>query len=729
MSDLSFDAAVQLIREGQSVSDVTSQLVACLSTPEKLSVLTGPLTFWPGIKALFVGGLNKGPYILGAVDRLGIPGIRFCDGPRGVVLGEATCFPIAMARGATWDVALEERVGAVMAVECRAKGANTSGSICINLPRHPAWGRIQETYGEDPLLLGEFGLALTRALQDGGVMACVKHFALNSMENARFHVDVTIDEASLHEVFLPHFEMAVREGRAMSVMSAYNSVNGEWCGQNDMLLNRVLRDMWGFKYFTISDWVFGLRDSSKSILNGLDLEAPFAQIRSNLQKELNAGLFTMANVEESASRLISSQLELYSKRTITDPESNVVLCGEHRDLSREVAAKSMVLLKNEAIDGTNQPLLPIDETKVKKCAVIGQLADAKNTGDWGSSYVNSPHIVTPYEGIKAALPEATVTLTASDSPVEAAKAAREADFALVVVGYGAMDEGENLSGNNPASLIPIPSLIELVRDALPTVFQVIKGKLGLGGSGLTPGGKSGGDRKSLRLPPRNLHLINAVRQASPKTVVAIIASGAVIMEDWIDNVESVLINWYSGCEGGHALADVLLGRVDASGRLPFSIPKSEDDLPFFDISAKTITYDKWFGQRLLDKKGVTARYPLGHGCSYTSFQIGGLRVEQQKDIISIEVEVTNTGSRDGRHILQAYGLPLGAGEDFPLRVLLGFKPVDLQTGETKKVHIAARTNPLKRFRNGEFVLASHEVEIEVGAFAGDRASFTKLEFP
>ena len=235
-----FDDARRAVAEGTSIADATRALVANLTEYERLWCLDGDAPTWAGLKFLADDGYHKAVFTGAEVDRIGFPGIRFSDGPRGAVVGNATAFPVAMARGATWDVDLEERIGDAIGSELRAVGANLTGAVCINLLRHPAWGRAQETYGEDPHHVGEFGAALTRGLQRH-VMACVKHFACNSMENARFSVDVQVDDVALHEVYLPHFRRVVEEGVA-SVMSAYNSVNGEWCGQSHQLLTDVLRD-------------------------------------------------------------------------------------------------------------------------------------------------------------------------------------------------------------------------------------------------------------------------------------------------------------------------------------------------------------------------------------------------------------------------------------------------------------------------------------------------------
>jgi beta-glucosidase len=262
---------------------------------------------------MMVDGYNLQPYVHGEVARLGIPGTRFVDGPRGCVAGNGTAFPVAMARGATWDVDLEEAIGNAIGREIRAQGGNFFGGVCINLARHPAWGRAQETYGDDPHLLGEMGAALTRGTERY-VMACVKHYALNSMENARFTVDVEVDEATLHDVYLPQFKRALDEG-ASAVMASYNAVNGEWAGQNRVLLTEVLRDLWAWDGITATDFVWGMRDGAAALEAGMDLEEPFAQQRAaHLRDQLDAGETSWVAVERSALRILATQLRSYATR-------------------------------------------------------------------------------------------------------------------------------------------------------------------------------------------------------------------------------------------------------------------------------------------------------------------------------------------------------------------------------------------------------------------------------
>ncbi|MFM8794682.1 MAG: glycoside hydrolase family 3 protein, partial [Acidimicrobiales bacterium] len=272
-----YETALENVRGGAAARDEARTLVGMMTTEEKIHCLDGGVPTWEGLRDIGSGGYHMRPFRACWVPRLGIPGFHFSDGPRGVVVGSATAFPVSMARGASFDVDLEERIGDAIGRELRVIGADLYGGVCVNLLRHPAWGRAQETYGEDPHHVGELGAALTRGAQRH-VMATVKHFALNSMENARFTVDVQCDERTLHEVYLPHFRRIVAEGVA-AVMSAYNSVNGEWAGESQPLLTDVLRIEWGFDGMVISDWIFGLRDGVKSVRAGLDVEMPYRMIR------------------------------------------------------------------------------------------------------------------------------------------------------------------------------------------------------------------------------------------------------------------------------------------------------------------------------------------------------------------------------------------------------------------------------------------------------------------
>ncbi|KAJ9144172.1 Glycoside hydrolase family 3 protein [Pleurostoma richardsiae] len=717
---LTFQDAADAIKRGQKTNFEAAQaLLSQLSTKERLSLLDGDDAFYPGLRIILLDRYNREPFVMGAVPRLGIPGIRFSDGPRGVVMGASTAFPVSMARGATWDTSLERRVGDAIGREAKAQGANYFAGVCVNLPRHPAWGRIQETYGEDPLLLGEFGVAIIQGVQRH-IMACVKHFALNSMENARFKVDVVVEEDVLHEVYLPHFRRIVEAGVA-SVMSSYNSVRGEFAGQNGELLNDILRHQWGFSGFVMSDFIFGLRDAVLSLENGLDIEAPFSQQRAMyLPRALESGRLDPTIIDRACVRILAKQLSFHVQTEPSLPDPSVVFSEEHRALAREVAARSMVLLKNDEVEGAR--LLPLDATRLSKVALVGRLSNVANTGDRGSSQVFPPEVVTPFDGLKAALPGADIILSDTDSVEDAREAAAGADVVICVVGYDASDEGEYVVPafkSNPElkDLFPPPRT-----DQDKETLKIIEG--GYTGpqpsTGIEVG--AGGDRKSLRLRPRDIDLIKATSASNPGVIVVVITAGAVIMEEWKGLVPGLVVSWYSGSEGGCALADILLGRLDASGRLPFSIPKDESHLPFFDRLASTIQYDRWFGQALLDKLGVEAAFPLGFGLSYTTFRTSDIRVGDYhrgsgQESLSVSAQVENTGPRQGRCIVQVYGraeLP-----DFPKRVLLGFVPVDLAAGKKGDITITASLRPLQRWRGGVFVMPNKDVVIEVAAFSGD----------
>ncbi len=677
-----FAKAVQAVIEGSEPTKEAEKLYESLTESEKLSLLDGDTPFWLGLRSMLVEGYNLKPYVHGEISRLGIPGIRFVDGPRGCVAGHGTAFPVSIARGATWDVALEEEIGEAIGREIRAQGGNFFGGVCINLPRHPAWGRVQETYGDDPFHLGEFGAALTRGVERFA-MACVKHFALNSMENARFKVDVTVDLEALHDVFLPHFKKTLDEG-ASAIMASYNSVNGEWMGQNKYFLTEVLRDIWGWGGITVTDFIWGIRDGVISLEAGMDIEEPFSQQRAtHLKNQLEEGKASWADVKRSGVRIIETQLRSYAARNPLEADESVMACESHRQLARLSAARSMVLLKNDPVEG--KPVLPI-EIEVASIAVIGRLATQANLGDHGSSNVRPPSFVSPIDGIRSLFKNAEITLITDDDPQTCAAAASKAEVAIVVVGYTAEDEGEYIGTDTMSQ----PELMSLF-PPMPDGFNFFD-TTGLKPNESIPPVMSegqGGDRASLRLRPIDSEIITSVSKANSRTVVAIVAAGAVITQEWQDMVPATLIMWYAGMEGGHALADVLSGKENPSGRLPFSIPTSEKHLSFFDSNATSITYDRFHGQRLLDHLGVKAAFPHGFGLSYTTFSIEKATVTKIKDNqVQIHVNVKNTGDRDGRHVVQVYGIRKSGRYKDEL-MLTGFAVSNIKSGESAGINVDA----------------------------------------
>lgn len=602
--------------------------VAGLSDPELLHLVSGDGPALKGNLAM-AKRYNPVPIEAGRLDRRGIEGVRFTDGPRGVVMGRSTAFPVPMARGAAFDPDLEERIGDAIGVEARAQGANFFGGVCINLLRHPAWGRAQETYGEDPHLLGELGAALVRGSQRH-VMACIKHYACNSMENSRFWVDVKIDEADLRDLYLPHFKRCVDEGAA-SVMSAYNKVNGDWCGGNRHLLTEILKEDWGFDGFVISDFTFGVRGSAVDCFEaGLDVEMPFGWRFKKLGRALRRGRLDRSRLVDAATRLLHQQ-ERQAERG--EPERYVpgaVASPEHRALAREAAVAGTVLLQNDG-------LLPFDPERTRSVAVIGKLATIANTGDLGSSRVRAPEVVTLLDGLRAAGDRHGVTIEHDDGsdPEAAAALAARCDAVVVAVGNTFRDEGEWV-------------------------------------------GKDGGDRKRLTLRPVDEALVQRVARANARTAVVLFGGSVFVTEAWRSQVGALVMAWYAGMEGGAALADVLFGDEVPGGRLPCSWPMRAQDLPPFKRFTRRIVYGPLHGYRKHEADDTRPAFPFGHGLGYTVIDwaepevVGG----------DVRVALTNTGDRPGVEVVQLYRSEALGTEARALRTLRGFTKVRLAPGET-----------------------------------------------
>jgi beta-glucosidase len=660
-----FGQASARVNAGASAIVEAEALVGAMTLVEKLGCLDGDTDCWPGLVDMAGGGYYKHTWPAAVVGRLGIPGIEFADGPRGAVVGPATCFPVSMARGATFDPQLEEAIGEAIGLELRTIGATFTGAVCMNLLRHPAWGRAQETYGEDPLHVGVMASAFTRGLQRN-VMACAKHFALNSMENARFTVDVSCDDRSLHEVYLPHFRRVADSGVA-AFMSAYNKVNGTFCGDNPALLTGVLRNEWGWEGFVITDFVFGLRDPVGSVRAGCDIEMPFRQQRFQvLPDAVDDGRLSVTDVDRAVTAIVSTLLRFGS--VFDDPpDLSVLATPGHRHLARTAAVTSTVLL-------ANRDVLPLAQDALRSVAVLGKLARIPNLGDAGSSDVHTPSVVTPLDGLREAL--SGVALTHSDDD---ASAATGTDVTVVVVGCTKYDEGEFLDQSATGELMHL----------LPPMGD---DPIGFGALASAQEGESdgdgefapGGDRRTLRLSSEDEALIRGAVAAATGPVIVVVMGGSAIVMPWLDDVGAVLQIWYPGMEGGRALAEVLLGRSEPGGRLPFAIPHDEADLVDFDPDAAHVTYGLLHGQWHLDHTGTKAHRPFGFGLGYTNIEVTGGSL---KDDHTVEVAVTNTGQRDGSTVVFAFGGVENTHFERPLRRLIGFERVTVLVGESITVEV------------------------------------------
>jgi beta-glucosidase len=637
----------------QAYAEKAQHILSQMSLGEKIKLMSGN-SGWLQIicEALIIKHYNIAPISAGGNERLQIPAVKFCDGPRGVVCGNATCFPVSMARGASFDPELEERVGEVIGKEVRAFGGNFYGGVCINLLRHPAGGRAQETYGEDPFHIGQMGSALVRGVQKHNVIACVKHFALNNQETARFKIDITCDERTLREVYLPHFKDCLNAG-AGSVMGAYNKFRGEYLCQNEYMLKTILKNEWGFEGFVVSDFVYGVKDTVSAANAGLDIEMPNTRFYGkNLVRAIERGEINPSVVDEAALRIVRTLL-VYAEApdALETYPTSLILSQEHIALAREVAEKSIVLLKN---DGN---ILPLSKERVKKVTMIGKLADYANIGDHGSSRVFPPYVVSPLEGVRRLLGESVEVSFSDGSDLERAKQlAGEADAVVLVMGYTHEDEGEYID----------------------YAFY-----------------KIGGDRKSLNLHSKDIALLQALLPLCKQSVVVLVGGSAILMEEWQVGAPAILHAFYPGMEGGTAIARVLFGMVNPGGKLPFSIPKEACHLPDFDRDANQCHYDYYHGYTKLEKERHEPAFAFGYGLSYTSFRIEKPVFEVQNKLVTATLELTNMGMVTGDEVVQFYVGFENSRVERPKKLLRGFQRVTLEPGVTKTIEI---TCPVDRLR-------------------------------
>ncbi|MFH1538997.1 MAG: glycoside hydrolase family 3 C-terminal domain-containing protein [bacterium] len=645
------------------------ELLSGMTLDEKIGQMSGGA----GLPRL-LKRYNSATYDSGENKRLGIPPVRFTDGPRGVALNRSTCFPVSMARGATWDAELEERVGSAMGVESRAQGANFNGGVCINLLRHPGWGRAQETFGEDPHHVGAMGAAMTAGLQKH-VMACVKHFAANSIENARFRVDVRVDERTLREVYLPHFRKCVEAGAA-SIMSAYNRLNGKFCGHNDHLIRDILKGDWKFDGFVISDFMFCVRNGRAAANAGLDMEMPLTiHYGGRLKRAVSRGDVPARTIDEAVTRILRQKARFAA---IGDPAGygpECVACREHTGLALEVARRGIVLLKNE------NGALPLRRDGIRTIAVIGEPADRANLGDRGSSSVYPPYKVTPLEGIRnRAGDSVNVIYDRGGNLSDARRIAAGADAVIIVAGLTFKDEGE----------------------FIPPVYHI------------------GGDRTNLNLPRAQEKLINAVAAENDRCIVVLEGGSAITMEAWVESAEAILMAWYPGMEGGNAIAEVLFGDVNPSGKLPLTFPKSADQLVHFDKRARRIDYEYYHGYRHFDRDGLEPLFPFGFGLSYTKYEYGNLRLDSKETgksgKVEASVDVTNSGDMGGEEVVQLYIGYKGSKVDRPIKELKGFGRVALEPGETKTLALEVKAEDLACYNteSGGWEVEKIEYVVHVG---------------
>ncbi len=665
---------------GAPLETRVEDLLGRLTIEEKIALVHGDSTFTTA-----------------AIPRLGLPRRWFSDGPHGVreeVLPDsfraaghtddfATCLPVLLALAATWNPDAARAYGDVIGEEARQRGKDIMLGPGVNIARTPLNGRTSEYLGEDPYLAARLAVSYIRAVQSHDVASCVKHFAANNQETQRTSVNVEMDERTLREIYLPAFRAAVQEGGAWAVIGAYNKFRGQFCCHNDYLLNRVLKGEWGFRGIVISDWN-GTHNTREAALNGLDVEMGTNQPYDNyyLARPFRAGLqqgeFPPAVLDDKVRR----SLRVMFATHVLDAgrAAGSINTAAHQTAARRIAEEAIVLLKNEGA------ALPLDPAKLTSIAVIGENATRLQAYGGDSAKIKAFYEVSPLDGILRRVGDrVTVTYAPGyrsanagpDLVERAVAAARAADVAIVIGGL---------------------------------IHQ-------------KPFDCEGADRSDLKLPFGQDELIRRVVAANPRTIVVLVSGSPVEMDAaWLARVPAVVETWYGGTEAGNALARVLFGDVNPSGKLPCTFPKQLADSPAHALGAYpgrdgVVRYEEGLlvGYRWFDTKQIEPLFPFGHGLSYTRFEYSALKIVPgtggDGPVATIEFELANTGAREGAEVAQVYVHDVEASVPRPTQELKAFRKVSLQPGENQTVSI-----PLGREAFAFYDPARHGWVAEAGEF-------------
>jgi beta-glucosidase len=692
---------------------------AALSPDARARDLLGRLTLEEKVSLCHADGTFTSP----GLPRFGVPKLWMSDGPQGVreeiqpqtwaSAGRtddfATALPAGIALAATFDPEQARAFGNVIGQEARARGKNIMLCPGLNIMRTPLNGRNSEYFGEDPFLAARMAVGFVEGVQQNGVAACAKHFALNNQENNRSSVNVRVDDRTMHEIYLPAFKAAVTEGHVWSVMTAYNRVNGVYCSENRTLLMDILKGDWGFQGLVMTDWG-GAHSTEGCANNGLDLEMG-SNVGGSHEKDflagalldaVKAGKVPLERVDDMALR----NLRVMAATGLLDAErapsrtEDALMAPAHVAAARTVAEAGMVLLKNQ------DNLLPLDAGKIKKIAVIGQNATAKFAHDGNSAAIKTSYEVTPLEGITKRA-DAAVKVTYVEG------------YTRAQARGGRRGVGGAVTPTTAADTTTQPSQIEAAVAAAKSadVAIVVAGLY-------RAQDQEGADRPNMNLPAGQAELIAAVTKANPRTVVVLTGGSPSVVEPWIGDAGALVMYWYGGTEGGNALARVLFGDVNPSGHLPCSWPKQLADSPashpndpavFPGVGAnvrgaaltaetgpqETYAEKLLVGYRWFDDKKIEPQFAFGFGLSYTTFGFSGIQVAElgggmvrglavNTGSVEVRCEVTNTGPRDGATVAQVYVEPLKPSVDRPLRELKAFKRVMLKAGEKQTVSMQLR---------------------------------------
>ncbi len=690
-------------------SELSAQIK--FDTSAKIKALVKQLTLEEKVNMIHASS----SFTSGGVARLGIPEIVTSDGPHGVrpehgrgwellnnSLDSGTYLPTGNCLAATWNPQLGYAFGAVLGSEARFRGKNIILGPGINIIRSPLNGRNFEYQSEDPFLVSKMVVGYIKGVQDQGVSACVKHYAANNQESKRFTINVQMSERALREIYLPGFKAAVEVAKVNTVMGSYNKFRGQWASQNNYLLNQILKKEWNFKGFVMSDWD-AVHSTEEAYWNGLDLEMG-TDLRmlpnpdynkfffgNNLLALLKAGKLSENILNDKVSRI----LYVMFKTSMIDGKlkKGDYNTKAHRQTALSIAEEGIVLLKNE------NNILPINKSSIKSIAVIGFNAARKQSMGGGSSQVRAFYEVTPLDGIK--------NIAGNSIRVEYA-------------------QGYEIKRGGGANQQMIDEAVALAKKSDVVIY--------VGGS--THGyrydvwGDNAYDAEAVDKPDMDMpfgqdELLQQILKVNPKMVVTLMG-GSIDMTKWISNTPAVIENWYAGMEGGNALAKILFGAVNPSGKLPMTFPKKLEDNPSFALgeypgdTAKSLIVnyhdDIYVGYRYYDTYKVTPQFAFGHGLSYTDFKYSDLKLSAVGKNVTATFTLKNTGKVTGAEVAQLYVHEQNAALPRPEKELKGFEKIILGAGEQKTVSIKLDESAFKYFNDvkNEWVMDKAAFDILVG---------------
>ena len=695
---------VSAVYDGKDLSDEydakIDEIVSKMTLEEKVGMLHGYSMF-----------TNQG------TERLGIPEVHMADGPLGVreeiermswaPAGRtddfATYYPAGAGLSATWNPEMAHTFGKSIGEEARARGKDVLLAPAFNIIRTPLGGRTYEYMTEDPFLNKTLIVPYVVGVQEQDVAACIKHYAANNQETNRGTLDVLMDERTLREIYLPAFQSAVTEAHAYSVMGAYNKFRGDYLCESPYMLQDILREEWGFKGIVISDWD-AVHSTKKALEAGTDLEMGTNKpsfdefyFAKPLLAAVKVGTVTEAEIDKHVKRTLKMLFNLKAMGGAKDRAKGSISTEAHFRDAYNIASESVVLLKN------SETLLPLKTDGVKSIAVIGANATAKHAQGGFGAGVKTKREVTPLEALKAKLPT-SVTINYAEGYKTEFKPKKEMKFGEVT-----QEAKETVNDLDP----------KMVADAVAVAKKSDVAILFVGSNRNYETEAS--DRTDLTLPFGHEKLIAAVKAANPKTIVVFVA-GAPFDINTVEKENSTIVwSWYNGSEGGNALADILLGKVNPSGKLPWTMPKKLSDSPAHATNSfpggVTAEYKEGLlvGYRWFDTKNIVPLYPFGYGLSYTTFELGNVKADKKDysadDTIKVTVEVKNTGKADGKEVVQLYSAKTDSKVSRASKELKGFAKTMVKAGSSETVTISI---PVKEL--AYYDVASKKWTVEPGKY-------------